>query len=207
MVYRLGGGGPEHARIVCCFLGCDERPFNPLLAALPRVIHLSADAHATGWLATLLTMAVAESGGDRPGSENVRGRLSELMFVETIRRYLETLPPAERGWLAGLRDPVVGRALTALHGQPRAQWTVEGLARFVGVSRSVVAERFAEMVGQPPMQYLALWRMQLASRLLADGGHVAAVAAAVGYESDAAFSRAFKKIVGQPPATWRKNVS
>jgi AraC-like DNA-binding protein len=126
------------------------------------------------------------------------------MFVEVIRRYIEGLPPAETGWLAGLRDPVIGQALAAIHGEPAESWTVERLARLVGVSRSVFAERFVEMVGEPPMQYLALWRMQLASRLLAEGGQVAAVAAAVGYESEAAFSRAFKKLVGQAPTIWRR---
>jgi AraC-like DNA-binding protein len=192
---------------VCGFLGCDERPYNPLLTALPRVIHLSAaGSQATpGWLGILLNIAVSESGGARAGSENVLARLSELMFVEAIRRYIERLPPAQSGWLAGLRDPVVGQALAALHGQAREPWTVERLARLVGASRSAFAERFTEMVGQPPMQYLALWRMQLASRLLAEGRPVAAVAAAVGYESEAAFSRAFKKLVGQAPATWRKS--
>jgi len=206
LVYELGGGGPERARLVCGFLGCDERPFNPLLSALPAVIHLpAADPGGTnGWLGTLANIAVSEAGSARAGGENVLARLSELMFVEAIRRYLETLPPAQTGWLAGLRDPVVGQALAALHGEPSEPWTVEGLARLVGLSRSVLAERFTEMVGQPPMQYLAMWRMQLASRLLAEGGQVAAVAGAVGYESEAAFSRAFKKLVGQAPATWRR---
>jgi AraC-like DNA-binding protein len=206
LVYEVGGGGPDRARIVCCFFGCDERPFNPLLAALPKVIHVAAsgDQAAAGWLATLLHMAARESGSARAGSENVLSRLSELMFVETVRRYIEALPATETGWLAGLRDPVVGQALAALHGQPRETWTVERLARLVGTSRSAFAQRFTEMVGHPPMQYLALWRMQLASRLLSDGGHVAQVADAVGYESEAAFSRAFKKLVGQAPATWRR---
>jgi len=206
IVYELGGGGPDRARLVCGFLGCDERPYNPLLTALPSVIHLSAAGPhaATGWLGTLLNIAVRESGSARAGGENVLARLSELMFVETVRRYLEMLPPAQTGWLAGLRDPVVGQALAALHGEPSDPWTVERLARGVGLSRSVLAERFTDMVGQPPMQYLALWRMQLASRLLVEGGQVAAVAGAVGYESEAAFSRAFKKLVGQAPATWRK---
>jgi AraC-like DNA-binding protein len=215
IVYELGGGGPERARVVCGFLGCDERPYNPLLTALPAMIHLSASGlqaphgppETTGWLGTLLSIAVKESGSARAGAENVLARLSELLFVEAIRRYLEALPPAQMGWLAGLRDPVIGQALAALHGQPSEPWTVERLGRLVGLSRSVMAERFTEMVGQPPMQYLALWRMQLASRLLIEGGQVAAVAGAVGYESEAAFSRAFKKLVGQAPATWRRGTA
>jgi AraC-like DNA-binding protein len=205
-VYELGGGGPDRARVVCAFMGCDERPYNPLLTALPSMIHLSAaDPHTTaGWLGTLLNIAAKESGGERAGAENMLSRLSELMFVEAIRRHLEALPADQKGWLAGLRDPVVGQALAALHQKASEPWTVERLARVVGLSRSVLAERFTELVGHPPMQYLALWRMQLASRLLIDGGQVAAVAGAVGYESEAAFSRAFKKLVGQAPATWRK---
>jgi AraC-like DNA-binding protein len=201
---KIGGGGLERARIVCCFLGCDERPFNPLLTALPPVIHLSALDHqaAAGWLATLFRSAADESRSGRPGGENVLSRLSELMFVEIIRRHLEALPPTENGWLAGVRDPLVGQALSAVHLQPAELWTVERMARLVGVSRSVFAERFTGMVGRPPMQYLALWRMQLASRLLADGHPVSAVAESVGYE-EAAFRRAFKKLVGQTPAQWR----
>jgi AraC-like DNA-binding protein len=206
MIHERGGAGGARARILCCFLGCDERPFNPLLTALPAVIHLSADGPgaATDWPGTLLSMAATESRGNRAGRENVLARLSELMFVDTIRRHLETLPPAGKGWLAGLRDPVIGQALAALHRDPALPWTVERLARVVGVSRSVLAERFSLTLGQPPMQYLALWRMQLASRLLRDGRRVASVAGAVGYESEAAFSRVFKKLIGLPPAAWRR---
>jgi AraC-like DNA-binding protein len=204
--YELGGGGPDRARIVCCFLGCDERPFNPLLAALPPVIHLSGAAPESParWLGNLMSTAALEARSARPGGENVLARLSELMFVETIRRHLETLPAADTGWLAGLRDPLVGHALALMHGDPAAPWTVERLARAVAISRSVLAERFTLMVGHPPMQYLALWRMQLASRLLIEGGAVAAVASEIGYESEAAFSRAFKKLVGESPGSWRK---
>jgi len=204
LIHKAGGGGPDGTHVVCAFLGCDERPYNPLLTALPKVIHLSAaDSSVAGWLGTLFTIAVKEARSTRAGGENVLSRVSELMFVEAIRRYLEMLPSAETGWLAGLRHPVIGQALAAMHASPSDQWTVESLGRLVGVSRSVLAERFAEMVGHPPMQYLALWRMQLASRLLAEGGQVTAVAGAVGYESEAAFSRAFKKLVGQSPAAWR----
>ncbi|MBX7185276.1 MAG: AraC family transcriptional regulator [Vicinamibacteria bacterium] len=206
MFFELGGGGPERARVICCFLGCDECPYNPLLSALPRVIHVkAAEAQgAAGWLGQLLSLAAGESGSGREGSENVLARLSELMFVETIRRHIETLPATQTGWLAGLRDPIVGQALALLHGGAAEPWTVERLARSVGASRSVLAERFTELVGQPPMQYLALWRMQLASRLLIEGGSISSVAPAVGYESEAAFSRAFKKIVGQAPSEWRR---
>lgn len=144
-----GGGGPDRARIVCCFLGLDERPYSPLLAALRAVIHLpAADAHASGWLGTLLRTAAKESGSARPGTENVLARLSELMFVEAIRRFIESLAPSQTGWLAGLGDPVVGKALAALDGEPREQGTVDRLA---GVSRSGLVERFTEVVGQPPM--------------------------------------------------------
>jgi len=206
LVHEMGGGGADRVRLVCCFMGCDERPFNPLLSALPSMIHLRA-GHATataGWLTTVINIAVDESRSAREGGENVLARLSELMFVEAIRRHLESPGGIEKGWLAGLRDPVVGQALAMLRGDPTADWTVESLARAVGASRSVLAERFAEMVGHPPMQYLTLWRMQLASRQLIDGAPVADVAGAVGYESEAAFSRAFKKVVGQSPATWRR---
>lgn len=207
LVFEMGGGGPERARVVCGFLGLDERPFNPLLAALPTAIHLpgtATGATTSSWLSMLVTIAAAESGRARAGGENVLARLSELMFVEAVRRYLDTLPAAERGWLAGLRDPMVGQALAALHGRTAEDWTVERLARLVGASRSLFAERFTDLVGQPPMQYLALWRMQLASRLLTDGQPVATAAEAVGYESEAAFSRAFKKLVGQSPGAWRR---
>jgi len=178
-----------------------------LLTALPPVIHLSASGlqAAPGWLGALLPIAADESGRARPGGENVLSRLSELIFVEAIRQYVETLPVSQAGWLSGLRDPTVGQALAALHSNPSEPWTVERLARLVGLSRSVLAERFTAMAGHPPMQYLALWRMQLAARLLTDGDGVAAVAATVRYESEAAFSRAFKKLVGQAPGTWRRH--
>jgi AraC-like DNA-binding protein len=206
LVYELGGGGPDRARLVCGFLGCDDRPYNPLLAALPSVIHVRAAAErgTPGLLGTLLGIAATEATDTRPGHDNVLARLSELIFVETVRQYVESLPPSQTGWLAGLRDPIVCGALQALHADASAAWTVERLARLAGASRSVLAERFTAMVGRPPMEYLALWRMQLASRLLVDGGQVAAVAGAVGYESEAAFSRAFKKLVGESPATWRR---
>jgi AraC-like DNA-binding protein len=138
------------------------------------------------------------------GGQCVLGRLSELMFVDVVRRYLETLPSDRTDWLAGLRDLHVGRALTALHRQPARDWTIESLARHVAVSRSVLAERFTQFVGEPPMKYLTNWRMQLAANQLLGGvDSVSVVANSVGYDSEAAFGRAFKKVVGMPPGEWR----
>jgi AraC-like DNA-binding protein len=199
----MGEARSDAAHIVCGFLGCDARPFNPLLAALPRVMRAS-DPEG-GMIGPLARFAAAESKEPRLGGECVLGRLSELMFVDVVRRYLEALPPGRTGWLAGLREPFVGRALRALHRDPARGWTLDQLAREVGLSRSALAERFAHIVGQPPMQYLANWRMQLAaSQLLGGVDGVAAIAERVGYESEAAFSRAFKKAVGMAPGQWRR---
>ncbi|MGB2713078.1 MAG: AraC family transcriptional regulator [Vicinamibacterales bacterium] len=199
----VGTTGQDSARFVCGFLGCDARPFNPLLDALPRAIHVSD--RAGGPISSFVQFAVAESKEPRIGGECVLGRLSELMFVDVVRRYMETLSDDRGGWLAGLREPFVGRALAALHRSPTREWTIESLAREVGLSRSVLAERFTQYVGQPPIQYLTNWRMQLAANYLLSGtDSVAAIADRVGYESEAAFSRAFKKAVGRPPAEWRK---
>jgi AraC-like DNA-binding protein len=201
-----GGGGSERLDLVCGFLGCDARPFNPLLAALPRVLHVRrAFASTEGPLGKLIELTVAEARERRAGGDSVRLRLGELMFVEVVRQHLARLPAAQAGWLAGLRDPLVGRVLTLLHDRPTATWTLRRLAREVGSSRSTLTDRFTQLVGQPPMRYLAHWRMQLATKLLADGAaKVSAIASDVGYDSEAAFSRAFKKIVGLAPATWRR---
>jgi AraC-like DNA-binding protein len=204
-VVREGGGGPGGAQFVCGFLGCDARPFNPLLAALPRLVHVRRPA-GTGrdLLDRLIDLTLAEAWTERPGGECLRLRLSELMFVEVVRRHLETLAEGESGWLAGLRDPGVGRVLALVHGRPAHPWTLAELAHEAGMSRSALAQRFAALVGLPPMQYLTRWRIQLAARLLADGAaKVAAVGRDVGYESEAAFSRSFKKITGISPAAWR----
>jgi AraC-like DNA-binding protein len=191
------------AHFVCGFLGCDARPFNPLLAALPRIIRVSDDA--SGTLGAYVRFALAESKMPRIGGDSVLGRLSELMFLHVVRRYLEGLPPEQTDWLAGLRDEPVGRALAALHRNPARAWTLQTLAREAGTSRSVLAERFMQFVGHPPIEYLTNWRMQLAANQLRSSTEsVAEVANRVGYESEAAFSRAFKKAVGAPPSEWRK---
>ena len=200
------GGGAERLGLVCGFLGCDVQPFNPLMSALPRLLHVRGAFSADDPLGRLIDFALAESQERRAGGECVLLRLSELMFIEVVRRYLARLPIEQRGWLAGLRDATVGRALARLHEHPGDEWTLEKLAKDVGLSRSALAERFTHFVGDPPMQYLARWRMQVAARLLADGHtKVASVALRVGYESEAAFSRAFKKATGIPPAVWRSS--
>jgi AraC-like DNA-binding protein len=198
----VGTANGELTHFVCGFLGCDSRPFNPLLTALPRVIHFSD--LGCGSLGAYFRAALAESKG-RMGGECMLGRISELMFVDVVRRYLENLPPDRNSWLSGLRDPYVGRALTALHEDPARDWTLEALAQEAALSRSAFAEKFAQFVGHPPMQYLTNWRMQLATNYLRSGTeNVAAVANRVGYDSEAAFSRAFKKAVGAPPSAWRE---
>jgi AraC-like DNA-binding protein len=203
---KEGGGGADRLDLVCGFLGCDTHPFNPLLAALPRLLHVRRAFRSTGHpLGKLIDLAVAESRQHRAGGECVRLSLSELMFVEVVRQHLATLPAERTGWLVGLRDPLVGRALALLHERPDRPWTLPRLAKEAGSSRSTIADRFTQLVGRSPMRYLADWRMQLAARLLADGtAKLSAVASEVGYDSEAAFSRAFKKTVGMAPATWRR---
>jgi AraC-like DNA-binding protein len=197
----LGTGAPE-STFVCGFLGCDARPFNPLLAALPRCLHVPGGAG--GWLAEFPRQVVAESRHGRVGSETMLTRMAELMFVEVVRRHLEMLVPEQSGWLAGLRDPVVGAALTRLHASPARDWTLAALAQEAGSSRTVLAERFTHLVGISPMQYLTQWRLQLAASLLAtSGAKVAAIGEQVGYESESAFSRAFKRAIGRSPAEYR----
>jgi AraC-like DNA-binding protein len=204
LAMSIHGGGPDKARLICGFLGCDARPFNPLLATLPRVIHLRAqDGDDT--LRRLVDLAVVESAAPRPGGDCALSRLSELLFVEVVRRYVAQLPPEGSGWFAGLRDDNIGRALQQLHQRPAHDWSLEELAKECGLSRSVLAERFAQLVGVPPMQYLAKWRIQLAASLLRAGkSSLAEIADRVGYGSEAALSRAFKRQVGVAPALYRR---
>jgi AraC-like DNA-binding protein len=189
---------------ICGFLGCDLRPFNPLIAALPRILHLPV-SRAGGWVAQVIDQAVLESSERRPGGDAVLERLSEMMFVDAARRYLDSLPEDSVGWLAGLRDRYVGKTLALMHEHPARQWSLDDLSAEAGLSRSALHERFVQYLGQPPMQYLASWRMQLGARLLRESTRVVAdIALEVGYDSEAAFARAFKRMVGTPPATWRR---
>ena len=199
-----GGGGGEQTRFVCGYLGCDARPFNPVLQALPRLLH-ARGADGVGSITELFRLAIEETATRRSGSETVLSKVAELMFVDVVRRYVDRLPKDAAGWLSGLRDPQVGAALALMHGRPAEAWTLEQLAREVGMSRSVLADRFAHYVREPPIQYLTRWRMQLATRLLERQGiGLARVAAEVGYDSEAAFNRAFKKCIGMPPGAWRR---
>ena len=199
----LGDRGASVTSFVCGFLGCDRRPFNPLLAALPRRMHMRGLSD-TG-MGMFVRQLTEESGRGRPGADSVLTRLAELMFIEVLRRYLEELPAGQTGWLAGLRDELVGRALALLHAEPGRQWTLETLARESMSSRSNLAKRFTDLVGQPPMQYLAQWRMQVAATMLTQtGGKVAAIGSELGYDSEAAFSRAFKRASGLAPGAWRQ---
>jgi AraC-like DNA-binding protein len=201
-------GGGEETGLICGFLGCDARPFNPLLSALPRVVHVPGRDLTDATLRHFIDAALAESSRPRSGGMSVLARLSELLFIEVVRHYVSMLPPDGVGWLSGLRDEQVGRLLEKLHERPAHPWTLDELAKEVGMSRSVVAERFAHFVGVPPIQYLTQWRMQLAASLLSSTRYVLAeIADKVGYGSEAAFSRAFKRWVGVAPAAYRQGAA
>lgn len=195
----------DRCRFVCGFLACDSRPFNPLLESLPRVVHAPVSARSWRWMTGLLDAAVEASDSRDAGQEAMLAKLSELMFVEALRAHIDGLPPETRSWVAGLRDPEVGSALRLIHGRFAEPWTLERLAREVQMSRSSFADRFTAYVGVPPMTYLARWRLQVAARLLQNGSlSVARAASTVGYQSESAFNRAFKRQVGRPPGTWRR---
>ncbi|MGO4330069.1 AraC family transcriptional regulator [Cupriavidus sp. 2TAF22] len=201
------GGGGARTRVVCGFLACDDALSNPVLAALPRIFKIDMrNDPRSAWLESSVQFAVAEAAQWRAGSSIVLARLSELLFVEAVRRCIDTLPADRKGWLSGVRDRFVGRALALLHAQPGYPWTVDELARKVGLSRSALAQRFTDLLDQPPMQYLAHWRLQIAAKELLGGGRpLAAVAEQVGYDSEAAFNRAFKREFGMPPASWKRS--
>ena len=202
---RHGGGGAA-TRFVCGYLACSRALCRPLLDVLPRIARIPiGDGQAAALLRELLHVGVRESTASRPGGESMLAKLSEFLFVEAMRRYVDTLPPQGKGWLAGVRDAHVGRALASLHAEPHRAWTVDELAREAALSRSAFAERFTTLVGVPPMQYLTRWRLALAAESLrSTGDAIIRIAERAGYESEAAFSRAFKREFGTPPATWRR---
>lgn len=203
------GEGEASHRFLCGFLDCEREAFAPLFAALPRMFKVSlrddAGARASS---PLVDYAERETLSQRPGADGSRLRVAELMFVEALRRHVETLPDLQQGWLAGLRDPVVGRAMALLHADPARRWTVDALAGACASSRSSLASRFARTIGEPPMQYLQRWRMLLAARRLRDGdASIVRIAESVGYDSQPAFQRCFKRHLGATPAAWRRRVA
>ena len=202
---RHGGAGAR-TRLVCGYLGHDSAHGNPVIATLPAAMRLNLQEGAGAeWMRSTFQYAADELAG-RPGSEAALAKVSELLFVEAVRRYAEALPEGQTGWLAGLRDDYVARALALLHRDLTRSWTVDELGRQVGLSRSALAERFTHLIGVAPMHYLAHWRMQVAAQELRNGStSLAQVASTVGYGSEAAFSRAFKKAFGSAPATWRRS--
>jgi AraC-like DNA-binding protein len=203
------GGNGGRTRMVCGYLGCASAEGNPVISTLPPLLKLSVEQGAAAeWIRSTFQYAAEEVSAGRPGSETVLAKLSELLFVEAVRRYAEALPDGQTGWLAGLRDPHVARALALLHGDITRRWTVDDLGREVGLSRSALADRFIRLLGVPPIQYLANWRMQVATqKLRSTNASLAQIAEIVGYDSEAAFSRAFKKAIGAAPATWRRSNS
>jgi len=198
--------GNNENTVVCGFLGCDAKPFNPLLASMPRVLRMpGVVTGGSSWISNFLHSMVEESNRKRPGGEAVLERMSEMLFVEALRTYVDTLPADQTGWLAAMRDVPISRALALMHRRPADAWTVERLGDEAGLSRSTLHERFVHFIGQPPMQYLAQWRMQLAAARLRDSdAKVMEIASAVGYENEAAFARAFRRAVGQSPGAWRR---
>lgn len=222
------GGKGEQTRLICGYLQCDQA-FNPLIGTLPSMLLVTpgenekqerSPVNAAGrtprvvipdsgdWLGLTLKHLVDEVVEDRPGCSTMLGRLVELFYVEVLRRYLQQLPAQKGGWLAGLKDPEVGRALRMMHAQPARKWTVKELAHEIGLSRSVLAQRFTGLVGEPPMQYLTNWRMQLAKNFMAQPRlSIPQIAAQTGYGSTEAFNRAFKRYCGKPPAAWRKDIA
>src|SRR6478609_3830586 len=203
------GGDGRRTRIICGYLGCASAEGNPVISTLPSLLKLNVEqGGAAEWIRSTFQYAAEEVSAGRPGSETVLAKLSELLFVETVRRYAEALPDGQTGWFAGLREPPVARALALLHRDITRRWTVDDLGREVGLSRSALAERFVRLIGVPPMHYLASWRMQVATQKLRNtSASLAQIAEIVGYDSEAAFSRAFKKAFGTAPATWRRSNS
>ena len=203
------GGDGARTRMVCGFLGSDNVENNPVISTLPPLLTFAFEkGGAAEWIRSTFQYAAEEIAVGRPGSETVLAKLSELLFVAAVRRYAETLPDGQTGWLSGLRDPHLARALALLHRDPTRRWVVDDLSREVGLSRSALADRFIHTIGVPPMQYLASWRMQVATQKLRNSNaSLAQIAEIVGYDSEAAFSRAFKKAIGLAPATWRRSNS
>jgi AraC-like DNA-binding protein len=201
---RIGGGG-EVARFVCGYMVCERSLSQVFLAGLPAMFKVNIRQDDSGrWLENSIRYSIADPKASGAGAEAVLARLCETLFIETLRRYMTLLPTGQTGWLAGARDAEVGRALALMHQQPAASWTIATLAHEVGISRAVLAERFREYLGEPPLAYLTRWRLQLGAQMLSSTSQsVAQIASKVGYDSEPAFNRAFKRSFGNPPARYR----
>ena len=202
---RFGGGGAV-TRLVCGYLVCEPRLSDVVSSGLPKMLTVSlADEPSGLWLAESIRLLVGDEKTADAGRGVIMTKLSEVLFMETLRRYIIALPPDKTGWMAGARDPIVGQALALKHGDPSQEWSVAGLARQVGISRSRLAERFRQLLGESPMAYLAKWRLKLGvEELLSTNESIAEVAAIVGYGSESSFNRAFRREFGQPPAQYRR---
>lgn len=202
--WRVGGGG-EVTKFVCGYMACEPRLGQVFLGGLPPVFKVSMrDSPSGRWLEDSIRFSVDQTDRLEPGREAVLAKLSEVLFVETLRAYIAKLPQGQTGWLAGARDPEIGKALALMHREPARPWTIASLAKEAGISRSVLAERFRHYLDETPMAYLTRWRLQLGAQMLGSTNYsVAQIAAEVGYESEAAFNRAFKREFEQPPARFR----
>jgi AraC-like DNA-binding protein len=203
-VSRMGGGG-EVTKFICGYMSCDPQLSRVFLGGLPPILKIGIRDDASGqWLENSIRYSVDNADASRPGDKAVLAKLSEALFVETLRRYVALLPREQTGWLAGVRDPEVGKTLALLHRKPAHPWTIAALAKEVGISRSVLAERFRRYLSKTPIAYLTCWRLQLGAQLLTSTSNsVAQIAAEVGYESEPSFNRAFKREFALPPARFR----
>lgn len=201
------GGGGASTKMICGFLTCDPHLCRPLISALPRVLKFSTRAEgAAPWIEASMRFTLQEAAQERAGGGIVLARLAELLFVDAVRRYIDSLPAGQQGWFAGLRDRHVGRVLALMHERPAYPWTVEEFAKRVSMSRSALAQRFVQVMGKSPMAHLAVWRMQLAAEMLLTGHlPICAICETVGYDSEPAFHRAFKRMFGMPPAAFRRS--
>lgn len=203
-VSRMGGGG-EVAKFICGYMACDSQLSKLFLGGLPPILKVNVRTDASSqWLEQTIRYSVDHADRSQPGSQAVLARLSEVLFIETLRRYIATLSPEQKGWLAGIRDPEVGKALALLHRKPAHPWTIASLTKEVGISRSALTERFRLYLSESPISYLARWRLSLGAQLLrSTSNSVAQIAGEVGYESEPSFNRAFKRQFGLPPARFR----
>ncbi len=203
-VSRLGGGG-ELSKFVCGYMACEPRLSQTFLSGLAPLFKINIrDDEQGAWLENSIQLSIAEVSDGQAGRDAVLAKLSEMLFVETLRRHVLQMPAHQTGWLAAARDPEVGKVLALLHGRPAKDWTLADLASEAGLSRSVLAQRFRQYLGEPPFVYLTRWRVQIAAQMLISTSYsVAQIASEVGYESEAAFNRAFKRVLGQPPARYR----